>query len=650
VIWDPLGNDMTLPIILRHLSLTILLGYMGIQAGEIPPSAYLASSIPADLMKGVQAVIRHEEISFDVLSVKRAEYKVRRIITILKPEGKDFGVVSLLYDKYMSVTQLKGTIYDSEGHEIRNLEKGDIEDSPATSVYSLYDDNRIKTASLYHGMAPYTVDISYTLRFNGYLGWPTWYPEEKYASVEYSGFTVSLPAQLNLRYWTRRVEEPRVMAENSRRVYTWEKKALPPFEEEPLASPDIDQRMSVTIAPEKFEMDGFPGDLNSWKSFGQWYQRLAAGRQELPAEVKREVGELLKGVAGRRDTIRALYYYLQKHTRYVSIQLGIGGWQPFDAAYVHQRGYGDCKALSNFMMALLHSVGISSSCALIFNGRFGVNDLKNFPSQQFNHMVLCVPLESDTIWLECTSQSVPFNHLGSSNENRYALLILPDGGYLVPTVVSKSLDNRQIRHMTVTLDRRGNAAAEVMTVYTGNQNDRVRNTLLDATPRERDDWLHDDVDLPAFSVQSADYSGVLPRVPEGTLRFNLVVPHYASTMGKRMIFNPNLLERRSYIPKSLTNRKSAIRFVYQYIDDDSVRILFPSDYTIEAYPKPVDLRTDFGNFSSAITLLNDSTLLYTRHVEHNSLELPPEKYGEYRDYVAKIVQADKAVASIIKKP
>ncbi|HLF14055.1 MAG TPA: DUF3857 domain-containing protein [Bacteroidota bacterium] len=646
-----MGNRlMAFVLVMQWVFLTMLSASPGLQGGGVPESVYLASAIPKELTVDAHAVIRHEEFSLEVFSVKRAEFRVRRIVTVLKPEGRGFTELFLPYDRFQSIAEMEGVLYDGEGKKLRRLEESDIEDYPATSEYSLYDDNRVKTAAMYHGAVPYTVDYSYTLRYDGYLGWPAWYPHEEHASVERSVFTVTLPEGMNLRFWTKGIGEPQASSDGDRRAYTWEARSMLPFEEEPLSSPEADRPVRVVIAPGKFDIDGHPGDLTSWKAFGQWFGELAGGKQELPAEALGEVAGLLKGAADRRDTVRVLYEYLQSHTRYVSIQLGIGGWQPFDARYVHQRRYGDCKALANYMKALLESAGVSSRFALISSGRLALNELRDFPSQQFNHVVLCVPLGPDSIWLECTSQESPFDHLGSDNENRFALLIQPDGGYPVPTPVSEAGENTQVRNTKVTLDRSGNAVASVTTSYSGNQQDYVRGALLNATPAERDQWLRENVDLPAFSLRSADYSGIRPRVSEVALRFDIEIPRYASAPGKRLVFSPNLMERRSYVPKSLEKRKSPIRFSYRYADVDTVRFSYPPGYVVEAYAKPVELRTDFGHYRSEVTAPDDSTLLFTRRMELSALELPPERYDEYRGFVDKIVLADKAVASIVKKP
>ena len=49
--------------------------------------------------------------------------------------------------------------------------------------------------------------------------------------------------------------------------------------------------------------------------------------------MKAEILKLIEGASTNLEKIEILYRYLQENTRYVSVQLGIGGWQTFDARH-----------------------------------------------------------------------------------------------------------------------------------------------------------------------------------------------------------------------------------------------------------------------------------------------------------------------------
>lgn len=617
------------------------------QDDEAPAEKYLADKIPAELRKNANAVIRHEVETFIVRDARRATHRSRRIVTVLNANGKSFGEIYLWYDRFRFIEDIEARILDARGNEIRSLKGKDIADYPATSGYSLYDDNRVKTASLMHDQYPYTLDIAYEYSYDGFISWPPWYPENSDASVEFSRFHVEIPGSTKLRYWKSTPLEPVVSQSGSRTRYIWEARDLPPFEPEPVG-PD-EQWQCVRIAPTEFELEGIRGDLSSWQAFGKWGIQLWNGRQELPEPVRQQVLGLTQSIADPKERIRTLYDHLQKTTRYVSIQLGIGGWQPFDAVYVRERGYGDCKALVNYMASMLRATGIESYPAWIANGGSKKSVTPEFSYNAFNHVILCAPLKNDTVWLECTSQSAPFGHVGQSNEDRYALLVAPHGSALVRTPSSTAADNKQERKAIVRLSSVGTAAAQIHTSFTGNQQDCVRHGLHDATPREKEEWLKENLDIPVFTIKSADFFMVSNEQKTAGMLLELNLPQFAAVAGSRLLFQPNLMERNTYVPPVLATRKHPVVHSYPYLDIDTVTYRLPEGFVVEALPKAAEVKTAFASYQSNIIQSDAQMLRYTRRLEMNLKELPAERYAEYRKFLLDVVQADKASAAIVRK-
>ena len=65
------------------------------------------------------------------------------------------------------------------------------------------------------------------------------------------------------------------------------------------------------------------------------------------------------------DKIQALYDYVAKNVRYVSLSFGLGRYQPHDAGEIFTNEYGDCKDKATLLSSMMRAAGISSDVALI---------------------------------------------------------------------------------------------------------------------------------------------------------------------------------------------------------------------------------------------------------------------------------------------
>ena len=296
---------------------------------------YNVALLPDSLRENANAVKRLEEIKVTIKSPGRALVRRKYAITILNEAGEDHNTYFNTYDKFESLFDITGTLYDAYGKELKSVKKKDLEDRAYTSEVSLVEDSRYKAHNFYYKLYPYTIEYEDEKEIEGLFYLPSWTPVDDYKfSVQLSRFTVEVPAGYRLRYKQLNYAGVPQLTEGKTKLYTWELKNLKAIEQEPLSpSPEMFQPM-VFLGPSDFEIAGYKGNMESWESLGKFISTLNAGRDALPDNIKADVHQLTDGLASVHDKVKALYEYLQKNTRYISIQLGIGGWQPFDAKYV----------------------------------------------------------------------------------------------------------------------------------------------------------------------------------------------------------------------------------------------------------------------------------------------------------------------------
>lgn len=611
---------------------------------------YPVKDIPARLRGDADAVIRENSIVFEVRDRRRARLTGTIAVTIFNADGRGYGELPLTYDRFHTIRSLEGWIYDAQGGLVRELEDADTHDFSAISDYSLYEDSRQRTAELYFDRYPYTVVYTYVEEYDGYLTWPEWVAQEQKEPVQSTTFEVQIAPNEELRYWTNSDSlKPEVLVRDGKKSYRWGAENLPALGSAAMDE-DIDKRAGVVlIAPSEFQFGEYAGNLTSWRDFGSWNASLWAGRDRLPEPARRDVRALIRQGETPREIIGTLYRYMQSRTRYVSVQLGIGGWQPFDAAYVHEKGYGDCKALSNYMVSLLKEAGVTAYPVLIYSG--GRNRLyrEDFPSNQFNHVIVCVPLPGDSVWLECTSQHMPPGHLDWSIGDRFALMITPAGGVAVHTPVSTPDRNVQRRNGVVRLAVAGAAQAAIEVRYTGDRCDRIREELAVTPVGEREKWLLSHMQVQNVRLKSSSIEGLEWRDSSVSISTTFTLPEYASVTGTRLFFEPNMMERRTSVPVEMPDRRSPLRFEYPRRDLDSIVYRISGVYVCEAMPKELRLESSVGSFRSKIVRTDDSTIVYTRSLEIRGTEFPPERYGEYRKFLAAIVVADRAQVVLVRR-
>ena len=615
-------------------------------AGDVK---YPVNAISESLLKDADVVKREENIEYEIISGKNAKLNYKYVITILNENGDRYAAFSEYYDKFRQIESIEGYLYDKEGKLVKKVKTKDLQDVSGVSNISLMDDSRIKEHSFYYRSYPYTIEYDVSISYNQTFSFPYWVPQEyKNLSVEQSSFTVIVPADYTLRYKMFNYSgEPVQTTEKNKKKYVWQAKELLPVKDE-YAAPRWHERVPmVSIAPSQFEIEDYKGNMSNWKEFGKFIYTLNQGRDQLPEFIKQKVAQLTAAASSDKEKVEVLYQFLQQNTRYISIQLGIGGWQPFEASYVSQKGYGDCKALSNYMYSLLKAAGIRSLYTLIKAGDYDHFLMEDFPCTQFNHAILCVPLQKDTMWLECTSQSVPAGYMGEFTGNRKALVIDENGGTLVATPRYGLKENTQVRIIKAKLEADGTLKMNTTTTYKGVQQDDLSGMIDNLSKEKVKKHLEEDLALATYEINDFKYNKKKSVIPEVEEQLDVTVSNYATISGKRIFITPNILEHGGAKITEEENRTVDFVFDYEFHNEDSEEIEIPEGYAIEAAPQDVSIKTKYGSYFSSAKVIGNK-IIYKRMREQFRGRFPAKEQKDIIQFYDDIYKADRSRFVLVK--
>lgn len=244
---------------------------------------------------------------------------------------------------------------------------------------------------------------------------------------------VDVPASRPLKLKCKPGMDPKISEANGRRIYHWESKHL---------ERDDDQQ-----AKDKKKKKHRPGDerpdiqlttFESWEQLGRWYANLEKDRRMPTPEVHSKADELTKGLSTDLEKTEALYDYVSKNFRYVSLSLGLGRYQPHAAADVLKDQYGDCKDKHTLLASLLQAEGLHADSVLINSTRKLDPDVPS-PSQ-FDHVITMLPLGGQEVWMDTTAEVAPFRLLAYTLRKKQALVIPPASSGAAPHLENTPAD------------------------------------------------------------------------------------------------------------------------------------------------------------------------------------------------------------------
>jgi Flp pilus assembly protein TadD len=377
--------------------------------------------------------------------------------------------------------------------------------------------------------------------------------------------------------------------------------------------------------------------FESWEEIARWYSKLEKGRTEPSPEIRTKTQELILGRRAELDKIQALYDYVSKNIRYVSLSFGLSRYQPHAAAEVFANQYGDCKDKHTLLAAMLEAAGIRSDAVLIPSLRKLDTSLPS-PSQ-FDHMITAVPVNGQLIWMDTTTEVAPFRLLAASLRNKSALLVAADGaGEIVETPQDPPFLSTQRVEVDARVNELGKLSSKLRYFVRGD-NELALRIAFRRTPQTQ--WKELGQTVATLDGLHGEVTAVKPSDPSDTLKpfeldLDLAQPNYLDWSSKKT--RVALPLAAIGVPAIPENNSGPIRLGSPLEVSVHLKLALPDNYVAQP-PVGVSVPRDYAEFKSSYRY-EDHILTVARSLTFKTRELPPSRTSDYLAF-SRAVESDE---------
>ncbi len=581
----------------------------------------------------------------------------RRVLRILRSEGKDYAVYVIPYSSETKVNYLRGWSITAKGQEYEAKDKDTFEID--LSSYEIFSDEKDKSLVLPGADVGTVVGFEYEQKRRPYVFDDQWYFQEK-IPVERSRYALRLPAEWDYRAsWVNYKDKP---PQQQAGALVWEVSDVPRVEHEFNEPPyrALAGRMIVTFYSDKAQ----GGTYKSWNDLAAWHARLIAGSFDSSPALQQKVAELAPAAKPLIERIKALADFAQEDIRYAAIEVGIGGFRPHPASEVFSHRYGDCKDKATLLRTMLAQIGVKSYYMPIHDER-GIYTEKTPPNLGFDHVIIAIKIADEVakslpaiyedpklghlLIFDPTNDLVPFGQLPYYEQDSYALLVTDNGGELIHLPLSSPEANKVQRTAKFKLLPDGTLQGEIEELRSGYMAMDFRQYMKNESQHDRRKNLEYILgeNLSNFQVDSFDLENVADIGKDVVLRYKFTATHYAKTIGSLLLVRPRVVGEMMGAFDSTKPRHYDYDFRVPFLRSDTVEISLPDGYTVDELPDPTKAVFPFAEYTSKAEK-DGNILKYSRQYKLETTSVPVEHIEQLRKLFAEI-NVDERNMAVLKR-
>ena len=576
-------------------------------------------------------------------------YREENTINISNFKDRKAGEVEIRIGKNSNFKLLYAKIRDREGKIVRTIKKKEIHEVSLRSRAAFFDDSRIVKFEMHWHEYPYQISYAYEEKMTDFIYSAYWYPfsHENMITIN-SSLELDIPVNYKLNIFSSpQLKFTEGATPENRRKMRWENKLYKLPKSEKYAPPLTEKIPQVLAVPDKFKY-GIIGKSSTWKDYGQWFYELNSNTEDLPESEKQIIDSLIINCKTKREIVRKLYHYLQDNTQYVNVSIDYGGLKSYPASYVSKNKYGDCKALTTYMKAMLKHVGIESYYALINTGINQARLKKSLPSPQFNHVILCIPIDGEILWLENTSNTLPYDYLSLYNQNRYVLVVDDNESKLIKTPAVTEEEVTEHKTFKYFIDVDGAGTIIVSSKIRGRNFQDLNYIKRFWDKEDQKEVVRNYFNLKEFKLMDWDIKQKNRDSHFITLTIGGEISKQIKKVSKLKVIQIPPLHIEAFEKPKI--RKQPLRFNFPINRIDTLRYNLSK---IKSYdfdlPRNLSLKSRFGSFVINCYKSEDEIKI-DRKLTIYSGDYSINEYPDFYEFIQKIEQAQRRTAIILTPP
>ena len=574
----------------------------------------------------------------------------RQTLKIFNKRGRDDEAeVRIPYNaSYDTVKILRARTIRPNGKIVSVDLAHDVRDSTLNAGYNTYDDSRAKSFSMPAVEDGCIIDYEYeTTEKEAMIPgqfWTRWYFQSGVDPVVLTRLTVTAPKTMKLQTQLQKtsvVTKKRDLPDGKNVLYTWEDKNVSAFVPEPMM-PDAETLLpKLTVST-----------LGSWQAIADWYHDLAKTRMEADPETRARAIELTKNLKTPEEKAKAIFYYVQDKTRYVSIDFGKSAYQPHTPTSVLGNQYGDCKDMATLLVAMLRAVGIDSAYPVLLNAESKTPKGTQLPTPSaFNHAICLVEMDGKKYWLDATAEVCPWGVIPSGDRGADAFVMRNGKGAFETIPVGTPSDNQTKQSATLALAPDGSAKGVVTLTGTGDTDMGLRGALLVMPPDKMRPFMESIAKKLGTDAKVTDYkvSDFRNKDVPVSISMDVYFPNWANQSGDLLLFKarPEQTGGAASSPFGEDGRRLAISQDSTAAGVSTLELTLPTGYSVLSLPKNAEVKSDLGRFERTVSQNNGKILISTTG-ENYQATVPASGYDAVRAYYENYLKAS-GESIIVKK-